>query len=102
MERWMKTGAALCAAGMWMAIHAAAQTDLASVAPAAPAAGAAPAVAAPAAAPVDFEKDLCDAVAEGTRLLIENRLHRDERRQIANVGQQRLATRRFAGEQPSG
>ena len=74
MERKLKAGAVLCAAGMWMAIHAAAQTDLASVAPAAPAAGAAPAVAAPAAAPVDFEKDLCDAVAEGTRLLIENRL----------------------------
>ena len=70
MDRTIKAGAALCAAGMWMAIQAMAQTDLARVDPAAAAAGAAPAVS----APVDFEQELCDAVAEGTRLLVENRL----------------------------
>lgn len=70
MDRTIKTGAALCAAGMWLAIQAMAQADPARVDPAAEAAGAAPAVA----APVDFEQELCDAVAEGTRLLMENRL----------------------------
>ena len=70
MDRTIKAGAALCAAGMWMAIQALAQADLARVDPAAAAAGAAPAVS----APVDFEQELCDAVAEGTRLLVENRL----------------------------
>ena len=74
MERTIKTGAALCAAGMWMAIQAMAQADPANVDPAAPAAGEAPAASAPAAAPGNFEQELCDAVAEGTRLLIENRL----------------------------
>ena len=66
MERTIKWGVALCAAGTWIAVHAMAQTE---PAPAASAAGEAPA-----AAPADFEQDLCGAVAEGTRLLIENRL----------------------------
>ena len=70
MDRTIKAGAALCAAGMWMAIHAMAQADLARVDPAVSAAGEAPAVSAPG----NFEQELCDAVAEGTRLLIENRL----------------------------
>ena len=69
MERTIKAGAALCAAGTWLAAQALAQADLARVDPAA-AAAEAPAVSAPA----DFEQELCDAVAEGTRLLVENRL----------------------------
>ena len=70
MDRTIKTGAALCAAATWMAIQALAQADPDPVDPAVAAAGAAPAVS----APVDFEQELCDAVAEGTRLLVENRL----------------------------
>ena len=70
MDRTIKAGAALCAAGTWLAVQALAQADLARVDPAAAAAAEAPAVS----APVDFEQELCDAVAEGTRLLVENRL----------------------------
>ena len=70
MDRTIKRGAALCAAATWMAIRALAQADPAGVDPAASAAGEAPTVS----APVDFEQELCDAVAEGTRLLVENRL----------------------------
>ena len=70
MDRTIKRGAALCAAATWMAIQAMAQADLARVEPAAAAAAEAAAVS----APVDFEQELCDAVAEGTRLLVENRL----------------------------
>ena len=70
MDLKIKRGAALCAAAAWMAIQAMAQADPDPVDPAVAAAGAAPAVS----APVDFEQELCDAVAEGTRLLVENRL----------------------------
>ena len=70
MDRTIKRGAALCAAATWMAIQAMAQADPDPVDPAVAAAGSAPAVSAPA----DFEQELCDAVAEGTRLLVENRL----------------------------
>ena len=67
MERTIKTMAALCAAGAWLAVPAWAQAE---GDPAAEAAGEAPV----AAAPADFGQELCDAVAEGTRLLLENRL----------------------------
>lgn len=56
MERTIKWGVALCAAGAWIAVHAMAQTELAP------------------AAPAGFDQDLCAAVAEGTQLLIENHL----------------------------
>lgn len=56
MARWMKTGAALCAAGLaWAA------------APAGAAAADAP-------APAGVAQELCDAVAEGLRVLADNRL----------------------------
>ena len=72
MERTIKTGAALCAAGLWMAVHAMAQADSSGGAPAASAAGAAPAVAAEAAA--DWAQGLCATIEEGARLLAENNL----------------------------
>ena len=73
MERTIKTGAALCAAGLWMAVHAMAQADSSGGAPAASAAGAAPAVAAEAAA-ADWAQGLCATIEEGARLLAENNL----------------------------
>ena len=74
MDRWMKAGAALCAAGMWMTVQALAQAELASADPAGEAAGTAPAATAPAISAGDVGQDLCDAITEGTRLLVENRL----------------------------
>lgn len=68
MDRTMRMGAALCAVGMGLAIQAMAQTELATAESAAPAV---------AAAPADFERDLCAAVAEGARLLRDNRLNPD-------------------------
>lgn len=73
MDRTAKTGIVLCAAGAWLAIHAMAQTSLDRAEPAASAAGAAPAIAASADAG-RFEQELAAAVAEGVRLLNENRL----------------------------
>jgi len=49
MERAIKAGAALCAAGLWLAVHATAQE-------------------------ADWAQGLCDAVEEGTRLLVDNRM----------------------------
>ena len=57
MARWMKAGAALCAAGLGWA--AATSAEPAAV---------------PAEAPVGVARELCDAVAEGLRVLDENRL----------------------------
>ena len=62
MERMIKIAAAACAVGAWWTVQAPAQM------PAGDAAGAAPALAA------DVERDLCEAVAEGARLLVENHL----------------------------
>lgn len=67
MDRSIKLGAALCAAGMWMAVQAMAETVSAGVDPAASAAGESPAIGA-------WAQDLCAAVEEGARLLEENHL----------------------------
>lgn len=67
MDRSIKLGAALCAAGMWMAVQAMAETVSAGVEPAASAAGESPAIGA-------WAQDLCAAVEEGARLLEENHL----------------------------
>ena len=57
MDRWMKAGAALCAAGMWMTVQALAQAELASADPAGEAAGTAPAATAPAISAGDVGQD---------------------------------------------
>lgn len=59
MERTIKAGVALCAAATWMAVHALAETVPAGREPAAPA---------------EWAQGLCEVVAEGARLLEENRL----------------------------
>jgi carboxyl-terminal processing protease len=59
MARWMKAGAALCAAGMAWAAAAAAEPAAATQA---------------APAPAGVAQELCDAVAEGLRVLADNRL----------------------------
>ena len=74
MDRSIKTGAALCAAGMWMAVHALAETVSIGVDPAAAAAGAAPAVAVSTPVPTAWAQDLCATVMEGGQLLVENGL----------------------------
>ena len=73
MDRTIKAGAALCVAGMWIAVRAMAQTASPGVDPAAAAAGAAPAIAADAEM-AQWERELCAAVGEGARLLAENKL----------------------------
>ena len=73
MERTIKTGAALCVAGMWLAVQAMAQTAASGVDPVASAAGEAPPVAADAAM-AEWATGLCGVVEEGTRLLTENNL----------------------------
>jgi carboxyl-terminal processing protease len=67
MDRSIKLGAALCAAGVWMAVQALAETAANGVDPAAAAAGESPAIGA-------WAQDLCAAVEEGARLLEENHL----------------------------
>jgi C-terminal processing protease CtpA/Prc len=59
MARWMKAGAALCAAGLGWAAAASAEPVAAE---------------ADAPAPAGAAQELCDAVAEGLRLLADNRL----------------------------
>ena len=59
MARWMKAGAALCAAGMAWAAAAAAEPAAATQ---------------DAPAPTGVAQELCDAVAEGLRVLADNRL----------------------------
>jgi C-terminal processing protease CtpA/Prc len=73
MERTIKIGVALCAAGMWISVHALAETIPAGTDPAAAAAGEVPAVAVDAAL-AEWTQGLCAAVAEGARLLEENHL----------------------------
>ena len=72
MDRSIKRGAALCAAGVWMAVQALAETASSGGDPAAAAAGEAPAVVAPVIGA--WAQDLCAAVEEGARLLEENHL----------------------------
>ena len=62
MERMIKIAAAACAVGAWWTVQAPAQMPAGDVAVAAPALAA------------DVERDLCEAVAEGARLLVENHL----------------------------
>ena len=59
MARWMKAGAALCAAGMAWAAAAAAEPAAATQ---------------DTPAPTGVAQELCDAVAEGLRVLADNRL----------------------------
>jgi carboxyl-terminal processing protease len=74
MKQTNKALVALCAAGMWMAVHALAETVATGGDPAAAAAGEALAGAAPAVATATWAQELCGAVEEGARLLAENGL----------------------------